>query len=119
MDKKDNKIVRVYEEDLKLLDNDPLKLWQDSTIIGEYAFSKLQNLKSITIPSTIKEIESNAFYGCKNLSSVKLSKNLEFIANWAFMSCESLKSVEVSNSTAVSFYAFEKWTNVKRTDEIE
>lgn len=45
------------------------------TIIGENSFKENLQIKSVTIPDTVKTIESSAFYHCDNLSSVNFGVN--------------------------------------------
>lgn len=51
-------------------------------------------LQSITIPSTVKTIEENAFFYCTSLSSVTYSgtSQLEYIGDSAFKGCQSLNT---------------------------
>lgn len=51
------------------------------TVIGERAFSDNINLKSISIPSTVKYIEEHAFDGCSNLI-IQAEEN-SYAARWA------------------------------------
>lgn len=56
------------------------------SVIGSDSFSNNCILESITIPSTINEIEAEAFKGCHNLKRVTFSKpiNLSYIGDGAF-----------------------------------
>ena len=45
------------------------------TIIGENAFKENIQIKSVSIPDSVKTIESSAFYHCDNLSSVNFGTN--------------------------------------------
>ena len=58
-------------------------------IIDDYAFSN-SNLESITIPDSVKSIESSAFYSCKNLKTVTMGNGVESLANSVFSGCNSL-----------------------------
>ena len=60
--------------------------------IGYNAFSSCLNLKSIYIPSGIKTIEQNTFFGA-NLERVVIDEGLERIERYAFSSCVYLKSI--------------------------
>ena len=55
------------------------------TSIEHYAFSSCYNLKSITIPSSVKSIGAYAFSGCKGLEKVIIPD----IATWCSISIES------------------------------
>ncbi len=45
------------------------------TNIDEHAFDSFYNLKTITIPSTVFDIEKNAFNGCTSLQSIEVLGN--------------------------------------------
>ncbi|AUW37073.1 hypothetical protein C1937_01235 [Metamycoplasma hominis] len=51
----------------------------------------------VTIPSSIKEIGENAFYGCTNLKEVILNEGLEIIGNRAFSNTK-IKSITIPGS---------------------
>lgn len=67
------------------------------TTIGAYAFNK-SNIKSVTIPSTVKEIPEGAFFSCKKLTKVKLAEGLTTISDRAFESCEALTNITLPSS---------------------
>ncbi|MBR4003051.1 MAG: leucine-rich repeat protein [Clostridia bacterium] len=83
--------------------------------IAENAF-KNKNLTSLNIPSTVQEIDDNAFYGCDNLANIKFdgtlyqgiySSDLTTIGNYAFYGCSELKTVQLPESVeSVGKYAF-------------
>lgn len=65
------------------------------TKIGSYSFNGAgRNLKSITLPNTIKEIGFCAFFGCSSLESLRLPEELTCIGDQAFMHCSGLKSID-------------------------
>ena len=61
-------------------------------------FAYCYGLKSITIPSSVKEIGSNAFSGCVELESVVLPEGLSTLGYRAFYDCIKLKSIVIPNS---------------------
>ena len=63
------------------------------TSIGPAAFSYADEIKSVRIPSTIKEIEDGSFYDCNNLESVYLPASIKTIGRNAFRNCSNLKSI--------------------------
>jgi len=69
--------------------------------IADESFDGLENLKSVTIPSSIKEIGYRAFKGCKLLNEVKLSDGLIIIGGSAFTECDSLTSIVVPSSVKI------------------
>lgn len=67
-------------------------------IIGAFAFSECTNLTSITLPSSIVEIEYYAFRACLQLTSITIPNSVEIIGNGAFEDCISLSSVAFPSS---------------------
>lgn len=61
----------------------------DGTIgIAEHAFERMSNLKKITLPSSLKNIDKEAFVGCKNLTNLYFNgtddewKAVTKVRNW-------------------------------------
>ena len=44
---------------------------------AEYVFIGLKKLKEIILPSSLKSIGRNAFYGCHNLKNITIPKNVD------------------------------------------
>ena len=66
------------------------------TGIGQYAFEKYPNLKSVVIPKTVTRIGASAFDSCTALENVDFQCDyLEEMEIDAFYGCTSLKSVVV------------------------
>jgi hypothetical protein len=64
-------------------------------------------LTSVSIPSTVQRIESEAFYQCRQLISVNISEGLTYIGNAAFMYCEKLSSINIPEGvTYIGDHAF-------------
>ncbi|MBQ8498023.1 MAG: leucine-rich repeat domain-containing protein [Clostridia bacterium] len=68
------------------------------TSIGKRAFYGLENLISVTLPSSVKTIGKYAFMNCKKLKMLTLGLGVETIKASAFESCESLKMIRFPNS---------------------
>ena len=68
------------------------------TAIADNAFLNVKDIKSVTIPATVKTIGKNAFKGCSNLEKVIISKNavLKTIGNSAFEGCSKLKKITIT-----------------------
>ena len=62
------------------------------TQICDYAFADCINLESVTIPDTVKYIDSNAFEN-SGLESIKIPSGLKYIDNNVFKNCTRLKTV--------------------------
>ena len=64
-------------------------------------------LTKVTLPSTLKTISDNCFYGCTKLAGITLPAALETIGNSAFYNCSSLTTLTVPASlTAIGSNAF-------------
>ena len=76
------------------------------------AISGLENLKSITLPSTLKYIGESAFAGDIVLSSIELPQNLETIESYAFRDCTSITRIEIPETViSMGSGVFEGWTS--------
>lgn len=76
--------------------------------IGQGAFKDCRNLRKITFPNTIINLDSSAFENCTSLENVILSNKLTSIGNSAFKGCASLESISIPNSvTHIDTSAFE------------
>lgn len=62
------------------------------------AFDYNEQIRSVVIPSTVKEIESHSFYGCSGLEKVILPSKLVKIGDFAFYGCTGLKSFVLPSS---------------------
>lgn len=97
--------------------------------VGQYAFSGCNNITSITLPSSVKDISyafgcyslrvvnvakdsqleniSGAFSGCVSLEHFEIPSSVKAIGQDAFRACRSLTSVVIPNSvTSIGEYAF-------------
>ena len=70
------------------------------TSIGVTAFSKCEDITSVTIPNGVMTIGESAFIGCSSLVSVKLPASVKNISVWSFADCTSLTSVTVDTDNA-------------------
>lgn len=68
-----------------------------SKTIGEYAFSGLESLKSVTVLSGTTKISTGCFMGCQNLSRLTLPDSVSSIGYGAFESC-SFSKVHIPSS---------------------
>ena len=90
-----------------------IKGLENSKIDGVYTQAFYQNkFTSITLPSTVTTIGTNAFRDNPNLTSIVIPDNVTSIGDHAFASCTSLATITVSeNSNLTQFvgeYQFEK-----------
>ena len=81
--------------------------------IPRYLCEGMNNLTSISIPSSVTSIGNSAFYNCSRLTSLEIPNSVTNIGNAAFSACSSLTSVEIPNSvTRIGNSAFEYCTNL-------
>lgn len=70
-------------------------------------------VKELNIPSSIKELNSKAFYGCHSITAVKFPENFQEIGSAAFYGCLNLKSVSLPDGiTKIDFGAFQDCTSL-------
>lgn len=84
---------------------------EDYQWIQNRAFAENDELKEVTIPSTIKEIGVEAFANCTSLKKVLFVPGVEKINKYAFAGCTSLKKIEIPSTVkeicAGAFFACE------------
>lgn len=76
-------------------------------VINSSAFRDNTSLKSVTLGSGLTSISSLCFYECSNLAIVKGGENVKTIANNAFMNCKLLTSAADLAPVSVGDYAFQ------------
>lgn len=79
------------------------------TAIGKEAFSGCSDITKISLPDTVKTIESAAFVNCSSLNSIVMPKNLVTIGESAFYEATALTSINIPASvTSIGEQAFYK-----------
>ncbi|MBR1751502.1 MAG: leucine-rich repeat protein [Ruminococcus sp.] len=73
--------------------------------VGEYEFEKCPALKTVTLGTNIRSIDSNSFSGNKMLTTVINKGNPVYIGANAFSNCTSLKNINLGSSLAFLGYA--------------
>jgi hypothetical protein len=74
--------------------------------IGENAFFRCENLKTVIIPDSVNEIGYNAFAYAK-IERIDLGHGIKIIDGWAFSYCERLTDVTVgAGLESIGEYAF-------------
>ena len=66
--------------------------------IAERAFQGCINLRTISLPSTIRSIGSWAFSRCNSLYKINIPSNVMTISEGSFSGCTSLENIELPNS---------------------
>lgn len=79
--------------------------------VSECAFYGMSMIKSVVLPSTVKEVESHAFSGCSSLVSFDLG-NIETVYEYAFSGCSSLNTIDFKNVKTIKAGAFEGCSNL-------
>ena len=80
--------------------------------IGSSVFRDNKTLTTVTLPSSIKVINSSAFYGCSSLTTINLA-DVEYVSNNVFQSCTSLTTVDLSSCQYIGQRAFSGCSNVE------
>ena len=60
------------------------------------SYSGCKDIISITLPSTLKKIESFTFYNCTGLKEITIPEGVERIANGAFYNCTGLIEININ-----------------------
>lgn len=77
------------------------------SFIAESAFEYCEELREVTLPSTVTTIKEYAFYGCKALEGLTLPDGLVSISEDAFENCAALREINLPDSLMLlSEYAF-------------
>ena len=81
--------------------------------IGNYAFSKCNDLFSVTIPESVTIIGDYAFDFCSDLFSVTIPESVTTIGRYVFRACSELTSVTIPKSvTTIGNSAFANCSNL-------
>lgn len=66
-------------------------------IIGNNAIEYRENLTFLSIPETVKRIDTYAISNCENLTTIKMPNNIEVIKQYAFAYNKNLTSITIPN----------------------
>lgn len=95
-----------------------VELQEGLETIGPQSFHKIETLREVSFPSTLKEIEFDAFCGCSSLKRVVFPEGLETIGDMAFASCGSLEQIEFPPSVihfGMDVFLNTPWLETQRT----
>ena len=102
---KDGKTIHYCPSAIANIEN--FKVPNGIEIIGDYAFYKHHNLKTITFPSTLTTILDNSFEWCTKLRTVTIPDSVTHIGHRAFSSCPMLKTITIPGSVKeLGWYVF-------------
>ncbi len=92
-----------------LTENDhPLRsvqIGEGVTTVGSYAFYSCLQLTEVSLPSTLKRIETEAFDSCESLTELDLPEGLEYIGPWAIVYTDIERITIPSTVTEVGYSA--------------
>lgn len=92
--------------------------------IGNYAFANC-NFTSISLPSKLKTIDSDAFYYCDALKTISIPASVEKIGSYAFEYCYALNTVTFASGSTLkdignyAFYDCDVLTSITIPSNIE
>ncbi len=99
-----------------------VKISNDITRIGDYAFCDCANITSITIQNSVTSIGYAVFANCESLKSITIPNSVTSIGNFTFYGCTSLTSITIPNSvTSIGYAVFsncESLTNITIPDSV-
>ncbi|MGN0453206.1 MAG: leucine-rich repeat protein, partial [Ruminococcus sp.] len=84
----------------------------DLTTVPKYIFSGCENLKSVVLPETVKDIYDYAFENCSSLEAIEMP-GVTRIFEGAFNACTSLKTIEMPLVKTIYSRVFEECTSLK------
>ncbi|MDE5599893.1 MAG: leucine-rich repeat domain-containing protein, partial [Ureaplasma sp.] len=80
--------------------------------IDQYAFDGCSSLRTINIPSSITIFNNYAFRNCFSLVSLEIPSKLSLIGNYCFAGCTSLSEITLPNTlNFIGDYAFNNMDN--------
>lgn len=68
------------------------------TELDDFVFSSLKSLTKVVLPEGLTEIPDYAFYSCSNLREVNIPNTVTKIGATAFNGCSSLENISIPNS---------------------
>ena len=110
--KSDNDWISFFQDIISL---DELQYFHNLEIIEIYSFKSCKELKSIILPKSLQEINSNAFNKCISLKEIIFPENIKFIGPGSFLDCENLEKIIIpENIKKISNGAFYDCSSLKK-----
>ncbi len=76
-------------------------------VICDRAFMNMRDLRSVTLPGSLKAIGESAFSGCKALADITIPEGVTEIRQATFRDCDSLAAIELPASVSeIEKFAF-------------
>ena len=77
------------------------------------AFYNNKNIQIVELPSTLTDVNEDAFRGCSNLSTILFPQTLISIGKYAFSNCDNLSTILLpQNLLTIESYAFQNCSNL-------
>lgn len=106
------KSIEVSAENKYFSSIDGVLFNKDVTTLIRFPAGK--EISSYIIPSSVEQIDTDAFGCCKSLREIVIPNRVEFIDRGTFYSCTSLEKVIIPNGvTEIRYRAFENCTSLK------
>lgn len=88
-------------------------IWNNGIMASDAAqvFMNCTNLKTVTLPSTLKVIGKHAFNGCSKLTEITIPESVEFIGTEAFKGT-GITSIALENPDVILYEAFKGMTEL-------
>ena len=83
-----------------------------STSIGRGAFENCTKLTSVTIPSSVRNMNVRCFYGCTSLVDVTIKEGIENIRKSVFAHCTALEELMFPESTTACYLTTVAYTGI-------
>lgn len=84
-------------------------------VIGEMAFRRKKNLKSVVLPAGLQKISRDAFFDCDQLDNVYIPASVMEINGYSFAECDGLRTVTfAAKPKHLSRHTFEDSDNLMR-----
>ncbi len=85
-------------------------------------FAKCENLKSVSLPTSLTQIPTEMFHSCCSLKSFVIPSNIKKIGHYAFASCRELENIIIPNSVEEigegAFYSNDSLKNITLPESI-
>lgn len=95
---------------------DSLIIEEGITGIGDYAFYYCENLRSISLPNSLRRIGAFSFSGCNTIDCLDIPANVRSIEHSAFCFCRNIQSLNIqSDSIDIAPFAFGFCDDLKKS----